>query len=122
MDQLYAKIGRQHLEAERLNAEYDALLKLLGDVIAGTTERSRVLVNLTNRCWALSPPGQQPAMPATINGLPVCIVSPAEEAMMLNAEAVVVKCPKCNDEAIVPRVYADDLLAKQNVNGSPATV
>ena len=118
MDQLYAKIGRQQVESERLNAEYDALLKLLGDVVTGAIERSRVLVNLTGRSWALSPPGQQPAMPATINGLPVCVVAPP----LTEQDAVIVRCPECNDTTIVPRAYADDLLAKQNVNGSPATV
>lgn len=73
-DQLYAVLGRKQLQLEEQDRSYTALLNLLVGVLCGDIEPSRVLVNLTDRTWRVSEPGTSPGMPATINGLPRCIV------------------------------------------------
>lgn len=70
----YAEIGRNKVTIDRLNADYNKLLSALGSVASGEVARSRVLVNLTERSWLFTPAGETPAMPTTINGLPICLV------------------------------------------------
>lgn len=79
-EQLYARIGKMQLMAEDQATEYAKLLGILAGVVGGAIARSRVLVNLTARTWAVSDPGTVPATPAVVNGLPVVVVAPPEEA------------------------------------------
>lgn len=72
---LYEQLGRKQERIEELDTAYDALLGLLAGVVEGSIDRGRVIVNLTERSWSLSPEGQRPAMPATVNGLPKCVVA-----------------------------------------------
>lgn len=72
--QLYEKIGRLQLAVDDRSQQYMALLQLLADVISGTIEASRVMVNLTDQSWIYSEAGTQPAVPPTINGLPNVVV------------------------------------------------
>jgi hypothetical protein len=74
--QLYEKVGRLQVAHEQLDAEYTRLLGLLAQVVAGDVDPARLLVDLTNRTWTLAEPGQRPGLPATINGLPRCVVAP----------------------------------------------
>ncbi len=76
--QFFEKFGRMQWQIDQLNYQYDQTAKLLADVISGKVDPSRVLVNLTARTWTISPEGERPAMPATINGLPVCVTAPAK--------------------------------------------
>ncbi len=76
MDELYAMVGRKQATIETQDAAYTAILRQLAGVVSGEIDRSRVLVNLTDRTWIVCPEGERPAMPATINGLPVCVVAP----------------------------------------------
>lgn len=73
--QLYESIGRKQAQVEQLNASYDALLSLLARVVSGEVVTSRLLVDLTNRAWLLANPGERPYPPATINGLPKCVMA-----------------------------------------------
>ncbi len=84
---LYAMLGQKQERIEHLDHAYDALLGLLGKVVSGEVARSRVLVNLTERSWALAPVGQTPGLPAQMNGVPVCIVAPDEAAAVAPAAA-----------------------------------
>lgn len=77
---LYEKIGRQHLQIEEQDAAYTNLLNLLAGIVSGEIDTSRVMVNLTSRMWQVSAEGDRPVLPATINGLPVCVVAPNEQA------------------------------------------
>jgi len=79
-DKLYADLGKKQERIEQLDAAYNALLGLLAGVVAGNIDRSRVLVNLTDRSWSLSAAGERPGLPATINGLPECVVAPPDAA------------------------------------------
>lgn len=76
---LYEQLGRKQERIEDQDAAYGALLDLLAKVVTGEIDRSRVLVNLTDRSWSYAPPGQRPPLPATINGLPQVAVAPALE-------------------------------------------
>ena len=78
MEKLYELLGRKQEKLESLDAEYTNLLALLAEVISGEVERSRVMVNLTDRTWCKAEPGSRPGLPATINGLPHCVVAPEE--------------------------------------------
>lgn len=80
MNELYAKIGQQHLEIEDRKVCYTKLLTLFSQVVSGEVDRSRVMVNLTTQQYAVSPVGERPAMPATINGHPVCVVAKDDAA------------------------------------------
>lgn len=73
---LYELIGRKQAAFEALDAAYTELLSLLAEVVGGATERSQVLVNLTDRSWGKAPPGFTPPRPAVVNGLPKCVVAP----------------------------------------------
>ena len=74
MSSVYERLGRKQEQLENLDEAYTTLLKLLAGVVSGEIARSRVLVNLTERSWALVPEGQTPAHPAVINGLPEYVV------------------------------------------------
>ncbi len=74
--QLFEKIGRLQTANDKLNQEYDLLLSKLGGVVSGEIARTRVLVNLTDRTWEVAPEGNSPGLPASVNGLPVCVVAP----------------------------------------------
>ena len=81
MDELHqalAAVGQKQLAFERSDAAYSNLLGVLASVISGEIDRSRVLVNLTDRTWLVTPPGERPGMPAQINGLPICVTAPNE--------------------------------------------
>ena len=73
---LNGRIVEQMFRLEEQDAEYSRILDLLAKVVSGEIDRSRVMVNLTDRTWSFANPGERPAMPATINGLPVCVVAP----------------------------------------------
>lgn len=79
MYELYAKIGEQHLEIEGLKKRFGKLLNVIADIVRGDIDLSRVMVDLTNQGVSWAPIGQRPAMPATINGLPVCVVAPEKQ-------------------------------------------
>lgn len=89
-EKLLARMARQMLEIERLNGCYDHCARTLADVVSGKMERSRVVVNLTDRTYMIAPEGECPPMPATINGLPVCVTAPpcAKTTDEINDEAV----------------------------------
>lgn len=76
--QWYEKIGRKQARIEELEQQKAELVQLLAKVVSGEIDRSRVLVNLTvgEACWAEQ--GCRPGMPATVNGLPRCVVAPDE--------------------------------------------
>lgn len=80
--QVFEKFGRMQFEIDRLNAAYDHIAKALADVVAGELDPSRVLVNLTDRTYTIAPEGERPAMPATINGKPECVVAPPKVPMV----------------------------------------
>lgn len=61
--------------AERAEAGYNSLLDTLGKVVSGDIDRSRVMVNLTDKNVVWAPEGMRPETPATINGVPLCIVA-----------------------------------------------
>lgn len=76
LEQALAAVGRKQVAFEKLDAEYSKLLQVLAGVVSGDIHASRVLVNLTDRTYLFVEKGQRPGMPATINGLPVCVVAP----------------------------------------------
>ncbi len=79
--ELYAKIGRMQVLLETQDAAYTQLLGVLAGVVGGDIHPSRVLVNLTNRGWTLAPDGFSPEIPATVNGLPKCVVWPGPDVV-----------------------------------------
>lgn len=78
LNEALAAVGKKQVAFEKLDAEYSKLLQVLAGVVSGDIARSRVLVNLTDRTYLFVSPGCRPPMPATINGLPVCVVGPEE--------------------------------------------
>lgn len=84
--QLFEKLGRKQAVIEAQDDGYTQILNLLAGVVSGEIDRSRVLVDLTNRGWTLAAVGTRPGMPATINGLPQCVVAPAEPEAMSAAD------------------------------------
>lgn len=75
---LFEALGRKQLQLEQQDAAYSKLLGLLAGIVRGDIDRKRVLVNLTDRTWLVAEEGQSPGIPATINGLPECVVAPNE--------------------------------------------
>ncbi len=73
-DALLKALGRKQLQLEQQDQAYSNILLLLVDVITGTIGHDRVMVNLTDRTWHVAAPGELAALPATINGQPVCVV------------------------------------------------
>lgn len=91
---LYEQLGRKQEVIEAQDAAYQAILDLLAGVVSGEIDPARILVNRTDRSWTMASQGERPAMPGTINGLPVCVVAPngpsveelkADKAMLLGA-------------------------------------
>jgi len=82
VEKLFAKIGQQHLLIENQDAAYAQLLGILAGVVCGEIDRARVMVNLTDKSWAVAGPGERPAAPATINGLPVVVLAPVPEPIV----------------------------------------
>lgn len=78
IDTLYAKLGRQQDLIENQQTAYAALLSLTADLLAEQIDPKRVMLNLTEKGWTVAPEGQRSPLPATINGLPVCVVAPSE--------------------------------------------
>ena len=81
-DKIYEALGRKQAIIEAQDLAYSRLLDLAACLVSGDIPRSRVLVDVTNRTWTLAPKGEKPCMPATINGLPRCIVAPEEEPVL----------------------------------------
>lgn len=54
MEKLFEALGRKQFQLDELNREYDQLLQLLANVVAGDIETSRVTVSLAERRWALA--------------------------------------------------------------------
>ena len=73
---LYAKIGQLQMALEQREAASMQMLQWFAAVLKGELELSRVMINLTEGKIIVSPEHMRPAMPATINGLPVCVVAP----------------------------------------------
>lgn len=76
---LFSKIGEQHLEIERLTSSYKSLIETLASIVRGDIDLSRVMVNLTDYAVVWAPIGERPGLPATINGLPICVVAPEKQ-------------------------------------------
>ena len=111
MKDLHAVIGEQYLTIEDRKRQYQQLLGVLAAVVKGELEVSRLFINLTDQTWSFCEQGQRPALPATINGLPVCVVAPEEgRPAMVDAQTEIIKgfeakvkelmaakcCPVCN--------------------------
>lgn len=99
---LLATIGLKQLQLEELNENYDALLNMFAKVVGGQVATSQVLVNLTDRSWSVAPFGESPGMPATINGLPRCVVAPARPPQPDGPQAV----PVTDEPKEIPTVPA----------------
>jgi len=86
--QLFESLGRKQLVIEQQDQAYTNLLNLLAGVVAGQIDPARILVNVTDRTWLVAPEGQRPSLPATVNGNPVCVVSPAKDVVAEQVEAI----------------------------------
>lgn len=86
--QLFERLGRALVEIEDRSNSYATLLDLLAKVVSGEIDPSRVIVNLTDKTWGYAAPGERPPMPATINGLPKCVVAPPKEVEAPNGVLV----------------------------------
>jgi len=76
VDKLQLMIGRKQIQLEELDQQYSRLTNVLAGVVSGAIAPSRVMVNLTDRTWTVAAPDTRPGMPATVNGLPICVVAP----------------------------------------------
>ena len=76
--ELLAKVGLQHIKLEQQDEAYRKLLNVLAGVVSGVIAASRVLINVTEKTWLVTAEGERPGMPATINGLPLCVVAPPD--------------------------------------------
>ncbi len=74
--QLYERLGRQQVELEKERACFTSALQCMAHMLTGEIDLSRVMVNLTERSFHWSEPGTRPSLPATINGVPVCVTAP----------------------------------------------
>lgn len=74
----YERIGRLVHKCEHLESAFTSMLDTLAKVVSGEIDRSRVMVNLTEKSVMWSPEGERPSLPATINGVPVCVVAPED--------------------------------------------
>jgi hypothetical protein len=77
---LYEKIGQQLVELEDRKRCYSNLLALLAQVVQGYIDPARIMINLTEQQWLCAAEGERPATPATLNGLPICVVAPEPPA------------------------------------------
>lgn len=87
VDRLWQKLGRKQARLEEVEEAYESLLETLAKVVSGEIDRSRVMVNLTDKTVIWAPEGMRPEVPATINGVPRCIVAPAEDATAATVDA-----------------------------------
>lgn len=85
---LYAMLGKKQAQLEAQDAAYGSLLQLMASVVSGAVDPARLLINMTERSWMMAPPGQVPPMPATINGLPLCVTAPKLGPRRPNGEVV----------------------------------
>ena len=85
--ELFAKIGEQHLAIEDKDKFIGGLLGVFAGVLKGEIEPSRVMLNLTSRSWIVAPEHLSPGMPATVNGLPECVVGKPWEAIPETTES-----------------------------------
>ncbi len=76
----FESIGREHVKAVMFESAHARVLDALAKVVSGEIDRSRVMVNLTDKSAIWAPEGFRPEMPATINGLPVCVVAGEDKA------------------------------------------
>lgn len=74
--QLYERLGRLQMDLEKMTAQRDKILHVFAEVLSGECDASRVMIDLTNKTVVWAAPGETPSLPATINGLPVCVVAP----------------------------------------------
>ena len=74
--ELYGKIGQLQCANDTMKANYSRLIRVVSEIVSGECDDSRVLVNLTDETVMWAPVGERPAMPATINGVPECVVAP----------------------------------------------
>ncbi len=75
LPQMYELLGHKQFQIEQQAAAYDDLLEMLANVVSGRIDRSRVLVNLTERSYHAVEYGHRPVPPVTLNGLPKYVVS-----------------------------------------------
>ncbi len=78
--ELYERLGRMLEQCERNERGFNSLLDTLGKVVSGEIDRSRVMVNLTDKAVSWAAAGERPMLPATINGVPVCVVAKEDDA------------------------------------------
>lgn len=78
--EMFERLGRMAHRIETVENGFNQMVDLMAKVVSGEVERSRVLVNLTAKTVIFAPEGFRPEMPATINGLPLCVVAPDETA------------------------------------------
>lgn len=83
---MFEKIGRLQMELDALRERNDLHLRVFAEVLTGTCDPSRVLVNLTDGTVTWAAKGERPAVPARINGLPVCVTAPRDEPEISLAE------------------------------------
>ena len=67
IDLLHAEIGRLGMQNKRLAAKLAATCRAFAEVIAGTCDPKRVLINLTTLDVIWAAEGQSPALPAMID-------------------------------------------------------
>lgn len=113
--QLYEALGRKQMAFETLDAAYTALLGLLAKVVSDEISPTRVIVDLTNRAWAVSEPGTRPGLPATINGLPVCVVAPEPVASVPGGPRMV---PPEEATELNPSLQAQETAPAEASNGT----
>jgi hypothetical protein len=75
-EKLLAEIGRLTMENKALRDDRATILKIFSEVLTGECEITRIMIDLTNQKLVWAPPGLQPALPSTINGIPQCVVAP----------------------------------------------
>ena len=92
--QAFESLGRKQAQLEDLDRNYSQLLGLFASVLRGDICPSRVMLNLTERTWAFSNPGESPQMPATINGLPVCVTGKAPGEIEVLIDPTVTPAPE----------------------------
>lgn len=80
MEELYNALGRKQLAFDSLKTAFDAVILELARLVAGETDPSRYMVNLTEGSFIRVPQGERPTLPATVNGVPNCVVCPDSDS------------------------------------------
>lgn len=88
MDELYAALGRKQMALELAEANYFKALQCMAAMLTGEIDPTRVLVNLTERSFHWVGPGERPATPPTINGLPQVFVGQSRSEVEIPAGAI----------------------------------